>query len=168
MVAVTVKSVLNELMRTCKEAHTCFVAWSAKSGDESLRRLLMYRARVCLRHGAEIAALIEESADQTCSGPDLNAGARRRSWSDLRRMIRRVRGRNVNVFAACEAEGSRTLMRYRDALEFELPEAVHAVVAAQFAELIEQHARIARMGERETEPGPCESLVPDRKELARA
>ena len=166
MVAVTVRSVLNELMRTCKEAHTCFVAWSAKCGDEGLRRLLMYRARVCLRHGAEIAALIEKSGDQKCFGPDLSAGGCGRSWSDIRRMIRRVRG--SNVFAACEAEGSRTLMRYRDALEFELPEAVHAVVAAQFAELIEQHARIARMGERETESGACESLVPDRKELARA
>ena len=169
MVAVAVKSVLHELMGACKEAHTCFVAWSAKCGDDDLRRLLMYRARVCLRHGAEILALMEQAADQTCVGPDLHAGAKRRSWSDIRRMIRRVRGRSV--FEACEAEDSRCLMRYRDALEFELPEAIRSPVAAQFSELIEQHARMTRIGTSgmgDCNSGLCETLSPDREELARA
>jgi hypothetical protein len=136
------KDVLEDLIAGCSAARHALRSWSRLSGNAELRALLATRGRFYLQAISQLRALHMQHPQARCTGPALNVCGKR-PRSRLRRRL--LMAGDQTVLNACEQEEARVLMRYRDALDFELPPAAENLLRQQFGVLLDQHASLLRL-----------------------
>lgn len=132
--------VLEDLLRSCSVVRCALRRFSRLSSNTELKALLASRARFYLHTITELKVLRAQSGQVSCIGPMLNPGSRR--WTGLRRRL--VMSGDQSVLNACEREEARVLMRYRDALDFELPIEAEKILRRQFGIMLDQYANLQR------------------------
>lgn len=144
MYRIRLAVVLDELLNAVRESRACFETWAQKISDDELSALFRERAEVLMQNEHEIAALLSVSGEATCTAAELQIAVVSAS-REASEVIKAVGG--CGVFSECEAQYARTLMRYRDTLDYVLPKEVYEVVARQFAALIDRQAGLPRVAE---------------------
>lgn len=132
--------VVADLLRCCSDVRRAMRAWARQSGNAELKALLVSRARFYLHVMTQLKTLRAQNVEARCIGPMLNPCGRRGTSPQRRRLMIS----DQRVLNACEREEARVLMRYRDALDFELPVAAAQILRGQFGIMLDQHANLQR------------------------
>jgi len=132
-----VSEVLDNLIEICAEGENCYRACARLMQDQTRSRTLLHCAKRAARARRHLVKLASQVGDAPCTGPALaqtvGTAPGFAAVSDA-----------ASALGMCERLEAVTMMRYRDALDFELPQSVRKLLQRQFDELLERHARRER------------------------
>jgi len=131
-----VSDVLDDLIEVCREQEACYKACAQLLHQRPRHRALKRRAHHAARACRQLIKLREAMGDRTCKGSEL---AQTAIMSDSTRAFGAMSD-EASALGMCERLGAIALMRYRDALDFELPEPVRRLLQRQFDAMLAQHA----------------------------
>lgn len=131
-----VSEVLDDLIEVCREQEACYKACAQLLQKSPKRRALKRRAQSAARACRQLTKLHKAVGDSTCEGSELSRTA---IMSDSARAFGSMSD-EASALGMCERLGAIALMRYRDALDFELPDPVRKLLQRQFDAMLAQHA----------------------------
>jgi hypothetical protein len=138
-------SPVHDLIEICREGEACYKACVKYVRDVAIKRLLRHRAHCVVRARRALMKLRRRIGDAMCVGsplyrpvaPQRPSGSYQFAVTD-----------EASALGLCERLEAVAMMRYRDALDFELPEAVRVVLQQQFDGLIQGHTSRSRTATR--------------------
>ena len=132
-----VSEILDDLIEVCREGEICYRACAQLVHDDTMRRSLKHRGKRTARARRHLAKLRHLMGKAECSVPALSEPALHGSQPCC---AFGAMSDEASALGMCERLEAVAMMRYRDALDFDLPEPVRRLLQRQFDELIEQHA----------------------------
>lgn len=157
MKSAPVSEILDDLIEVCLEGEACYRACAQLVRNDAARRSLKNRARHAERARRQLSKLRKQMGSQLCVGPALCQPAA---------LVTQSHGFAVSDEASalgmCERLAAVAMMRYRDALDFDLPEQVRKVLQRQFDILIARHANgdLPRSVQTRRQSPPAPGLAP--------
>ena len=132
-----VSEVLDNLIEICAEAENCYRACARLMQEQGKSRALLHCAKRAARARRHLTKLAAQIGDTPCDGPVLAQPAAGTpafaAVSDA-----------ASALGMCERLEAVTMMRYRDALDFDLPLPARKMLQRQFDELLQRHAHRER------------------------
>ena len=136
MMSARVSEILDDLIEVCREGESCYKACAQLVRDDTKRRSLKHRAQRATRARRQLRKLRDAIGDAQCSGPALGQPVH----SAVHCTGFGAVSDEASALGMCERLEAVAMMRYRDALDFELPEPVRKLLQRQFDELVERYA----------------------------
>ena len=137
MKTARVSEILDDLIEVCREGEICYRACAQFVHDDTMRRSLKHRGKRTARARHQLAKLRNVMGAAECSVPALSEPAMHGTQPCC---AFGAMSDEASALGMCERLEAVAMMRYRDALDFDLPEPVRRLLQCQFDELIEQHA----------------------------
>ena len=135
-----VRSVLNDLIETCKDGEQGFRTAAEKAKDTSLKSLFAKYASQREEYARELQSLMTQmGGDPSTSGHV--GGTLHRGWLRLKEAL--TKDEDKAIIDECEAGEDAAVKNYREARGKELPANVAAIVERQAAGVEEAHRAIS-------------------------
>lgn len=132
-----VSEILDDLIEVCREGEGCYRACAQFVRDDTVRRSLKHRGKRAAHARRHLAKLRNVMGAAECSVPALSEPTMHGSQHGPAFGAMSDEASALGMLERLEAVA---LMRYRDALDFDLPQPVRRLLQRQFDELIQQHA----------------------------
>jgi uncharacterized protein (TIGR02284 family) len=132
-------STLNQLIQTCKDGESGFLAAAGVTEDANLRRLFESYSQQRAEFAAELQLEVRRMAEDPVESGHATA-ALHRGWIDIKAGVtNRDEGA---IISECERGEDEAVRKYQQALEATLPGDVRLIVERQLLQLQEAHAQI--------------------------
>ncbi|MBX6393156.1 MAG: DUF2383 domain-containing protein [Burkholderiales bacterium] len=131
MTQARVSEILDDLIEVCREEESCYRRCLQVLKKDALRRVLRRRAGQAARAQRALAKLRKAMGARECTGPVLAQPAKMNEAHAFGAV-----SDEASALGMCERVEAVVLMRYRDALDFELPEPVRRLLQRQFDALL--------------------------------
>lgn len=156
MMESRVSEVLDDLIEVRREEESCYKACAQLLQKDPLRRSLKRRAQQAARARRHLTKLRDAMGSTTCQGPALSRMA---TMQTTARAFGAVSD-EASARGMCERLEAIALMRYRDALDFELPDPVRKLLQRQFDALLARHKKEGATGkERDGESAKAPTIA---------
>lgn len=135
-----IRSVLNDLIETCKDGEQGFRTAAEKAKESSLKSLFAKYASQRAEYAQELQSLVTQlGGDPATSGHV--AGTLHRGWINLKEAL--SKNEDKAIIDECEAGEDAAVKNYREARAKALPANVAAIVQRQAAGVEEAHKALS-------------------------
>ena len=140
MATEEIRSVLNDLIETCKDGEQGFRTAAEKATESSLKSLFAKYAAQRAEYAQELQSLVTQlGGDPATSGHV--AGTLHRGWINLKEAL--SKNEDKAIIDECEAGEDAAVKNYREARAKALPANVAAIVQRQAAGVEEAHKALS-------------------------
>jgi uncharacterized protein (TIGR02284 family) len=142
MATEEIQSTLNNLIETCKDGEQGFTTAAEKVKESSLKSLFAKYASQRAQCALELQSLVTQMGGDPATSGHV-AGTLHRGWLNLKAAL--SRNEDQAIVDECEAGEDATMKNYGEALSFQLPPDVAAIVQRQYADVREAHSVIRNL-----------------------
>jgi uncharacterized protein (TIGR02284 family) len=135
-----IRSVLNDLIETCKDGEQGFRTAAEKAKESSLKTLFTRYASQRAEYARELQSLVTQMGGEPPSSGHIG-GTLHRGWLNLKEAL--TKNEDKAIIDECEAGEDAAVKNYREARSKELPANVAAIVERQAAGVEEAHRAIS-------------------------
>ena len=132
-------STLNHLIETCKDGEEGFRTCAEDATGLQLKTLLTTRSQRCATAARELQDLVRSLGGDPETDSSFSAALHRR-WINIKSAV--LGKDNEAILTECERGEDLAVHSYRQALEKDLPAAIHSVVDRQYQGVVQNHDQI--------------------------